>query len=176
MKAMTDSMCELEQILRIHAGRYPRMQPADAVKLICQNEFGGGHLVSDTERFRSFLHMEYASVTKHEDAPRYEVIGNGIVRVNLAALRESELDRLSEIFIQSSRVHAGCQENFLEKLALLERLAADGLFSFSREALRQYLDQYAKQGYPTVSHSEAYRQTYRPAYRIDLRDLIEIFS
>ena len=37
-------MEELERILREHAERYPLMQPTDAVKLIYQNEFGGGHL------------------------------------------------------------------------------------------------------------------------------------
>ena len=35
-------MEELDQILREHAMRYPKMQSTDAVKLIYQNEFGGG--------------------------------------------------------------------------------------------------------------------------------------
>ena len=47
MKAMTDSMFELERILRQHADSYPLLQPTDAVKLIYQNEFGGGHLIRD---------------------------------------------------------------------------------------------------------------------------------
>ena len=45
MKAIIGSMFELEAILKIHVKRYPLMQPTDAVKLIYQNEFGGGHLI-----------------------------------------------------------------------------------------------------------------------------------
>lgn len=39
---------ELHGILTAHAARYPLMRPADAVKLLYQQEFGGGHLVTDT--------------------------------------------------------------------------------------------------------------------------------
>ena len=42
-------MEELRAILLAHAKRYPLMQPQDAVKLIYQNEFGGGHLIRDEE-------------------------------------------------------------------------------------------------------------------------------
>lgn len=42
-------MKELETILRDHASRYPRMEPTDAVKLVYQNEFGGGHLIRNPE-------------------------------------------------------------------------------------------------------------------------------
>ena len=40
-------MEELEKILQDHAKRYPQMEPTDGVKLIYQNEFGGGHLIKD---------------------------------------------------------------------------------------------------------------------------------
>lgn len=42
-------MNELEGVLKEHAKRYPLMQPRDAVKLIYQNEFGGGDLIRDEE-------------------------------------------------------------------------------------------------------------------------------
>ena len=41
---------ELNHILQAHAKKYPLMAPCDAVKLIYQNEFGGGHLVTDSAR------------------------------------------------------------------------------------------------------------------------------
>ena len=37
-------MDELGIVLRQHAGRYRLMEPTDAVKLIYQNEFGGGNM------------------------------------------------------------------------------------------------------------------------------------
>ena len=42
-------MEELEIILREHSRRYPEMQATDAVKLIYQNEFSGGHLIRDEQ-------------------------------------------------------------------------------------------------------------------------------
>ena len=44
-------MEELKAILITLAKRYPLMQPTDAVKLIYQNEFGGGHLIRDEQAF-----------------------------------------------------------------------------------------------------------------------------
>lgn len=159
-------MDELEQILREHGARYPAMEPTDAVKLIYQNEFGGGHLIADEEAFLNRLRMEYHAIGKNENAPRYESIGNGLIRVHLAALREQELEQLGRRFIQSAAEHKGDPKRFLEKLELLRRLAEAGIFRFGLEGLEVYLAEYQKAGYPAVSHSEAYRKAYKPAYRI----------
>lgn len=159
-------MKELETILRGHAQRYPLMEPTDAVKLIYQNEFGGGHLIRDPEAVRQFLHREYEAIAKDPAQPRLEPIGNGLVRVNLGSLNETELDALAADFIRSAAVHRGTQLRFLEKLELLRRLTAAGIFRFDSRSLSRYLEDYALAGYPIVSHSAAYRAAYRPAYRI----------
>ena len=49
----------LQDILLAHAKRYPQMRPTDAVKLIYQNEFGGGHLIRDEEAVLNYLRQEY---------------------------------------------------------------------------------------------------------------------
>ena len=51
-------MNELEIILKEHAERYPQMQPADAVKLLYQNAFGGGHLIQDAQACLNNLRRE----------------------------------------------------------------------------------------------------------------------
>ena len=163
---MTDSMFELEAVLRDHANRYPLMQPTDAVKLIFQNEFGGGHLIRDEEAFLEFLRREYASVEKDPTASLCENIGNGIVRIHLAALQEEDLAQLGKYFILSASRHKGTLESFLRKLEILHQLTVEGIFSFDHTALNICLSQYAAAGYPAVSHSEQYRKAYRPAYRI----------
>lgn len=58
-----DDTGELERILAEQYRRYPCMQVQDAVKLIYQNEFGGGHMISDREESLARLRDEYASVT-----------------------------------------------------------------------------------------------------------------
>jgi hypothetical protein len=171
MKAMTDSMFELERILRHHADRYPLMQPTDAVKLIYQNEFGGGHLIRDEESCLGYLRGEYAALEKDANAPIAEEIGNGILRVNLAAVQAEELERLGKTFIRSALAHTGTLDSFLQKLEVLRQLAREGVFCFDAQGLEAYLSAYEMAGYPMVSHSETYRQNYRPAYRVVLQSL-----
>ena len=162
-------MEELERILREHAKRYPLMQPCDAVKLLYQNEFGGGHMIRDEQACLNYLRREYADLEKDPTAPMYEDIGNGIVRVNLAAVREEALEQLGQDFIASAAKHKGTLDSFLNKLEVLISLTADGVFTFDADALNAYLSEYKAAGYPAVSHSPEYRQAYNPAYRVILR-------
>ena len=159
-------MEELEQILREHAKRYPLMQPTDAVKLIYQNEFGGGHLIRDEQACLNYLRREYTSVAKDPTVPLYEDIGNGIIRVNLAAVKPEDLEQLGQDFIASAAKHKGTMDRFLHKLEVLRKLANEGVFNFDTNALNAYLSEYEAAGYPAVSHSPKYREVYNPAYRI----------
>ena len=159
---------ELEQILREHAKRYPLMQPTDAVKLIYQNEFGGGHLIRDEQACLNCLCREYADLEKDATTPLYEDIGNGIFRVNLAAVKAEDLERLGRAFIDSAAKHNGTMDSFLNKLEVLRKLANEGVFNFDTNALNAYMSEYEAAGYPAVSHSPEYRKAYKPAYRIIL--------
>ena len=159
-------MEELKAILIAHAKRYPLMQPRDAVKLIYQNEFGGGHLIRDEQACLNYLRWEYADLEKDATTPLYEDIGNGIVRVNLAAVKPEDLEQLGRDFIRSAAKHKGTLDSFLNKLEVLRMLTTEGVFAFDLDALNTYLSEYKAAGYPAVSHSEQYRQAYKPAYRI----------
>ena len=92
---------ELLNILKDHLQRYPQMQPQDVVKLLYQNEFGPGHLISDPLVCLNRLKDEYAYVEPDNDLPDY-----------------------------------------------------------------------LEQGCPVVSHSETYRQLYKPAYRVVKKEYI----
>ena len=159
-------MEELRAILIAHAKRYPLMQPTDAVKLIYQNEFGGGHLIRDEQACLNYLRREYTSVAKDPTVPLYEDIGNGIIRVNLAAVKPEDLEQLGRAFIDSAAKHKGTMDRFLNKLEVLRKLANEGVFNFDTNALNAYLSEYEAAGYPAVSHSPKYREVYNPAYRI----------
>ena len=157
----------MRSILLAHAARYPLIEPTDAVKLIYQNEFGGGHLIRDEKRCLEFLRNEYRSVPQSGDTPLLEDIGNGFFRVNLSALDASGMtaEELGSAFIHSSQLR-GCLDSFLAKLAVLRSLTGSGQMPFSPEALDAYLSDYEKAGFPPVSHSETYRNAYHPAYRV----------
>lgn len=163
-------MSELEHILRRHAALHPRMRPCDAVKLVYQNEFGGGHLVTDPAGSLDRLRSEYAAVRTSPALKALEPIGNGVVRVMLAGLDTSSysLEALNADFVRSAEAHTGALPAFLEKLAVLQTLAAESVFDFPPALLDEYLIEYAQDGYPPVSHSPEYRAAYQPAYRVVL--------
>lgn len=159
-------MEELRRVLSVQAKRYPRMEPTDAVKLVYQNEFGGGHLIRDTKIFWDRLYQEYAAVEKEQAVALCEHIGNGVIRVNLARLAEKELPLLGEAFLASWQEKTGKMEQFLEKLEILRQETEKGIMPFDVEQLERYMAAYEKNGYAPASHSEQYRNAYHPAYRV----------
>lgn len=164
---------ELMMILTRHAGRYPQMEPRDAVKLIYQNEFGGGHMIADPEQSLRCLLAEHSVTPRRENVALAEDIGNGMVRVNLAAVGEENypLEELNGDFVRSAALHRGSMDSFLGKLELLRALTGRGVFAFSPRELEEYLAPYIASGCPPVSHSQTYRDAYGPAYRVVCRDV-----
>ncbi|MGM9588809.1 MAG: hypothetical protein ACI3V0_01390 [Faecousia sp.] len=165
---------DLHTILLAHAKKYPRMEPTDAVKLLYQNEFGGGHLIRDEKACLDFLRQEYASVPQDSQSSLYEDIGNGMIRIHLAALDRHGLSlaALGSAFLRSAAIRTGSLDSFQEKLAVLTELTEAGSMPFSREMLAAYLADYRQAGFPMVSHSEAYRRAYHPAYRVVRADTL----
>lgn len=155
----------MESVLKQHADRYPLMEPTDAVKLVYQNEFGGGHLIADEAACLAYLRAEYE---KTPAAPYYaEDLGNGICRVYLGGV--TDIEALGRAFLQSAAMHKGSLPAFLEKLETLRKVTRESVFVFTSEDLESYLAEYQKAGYPPVSHSETYRRAYHPAYRVILK-------
>lgn len=160
-----------KEILLVHARQYPLMEPRDAVKLLYQSQFGGGHMIRNETACLDFLCREYAA-TPQTDAPLLENIGNGMVRVMLSALdgHGYAVEQLGQDFIRSANAVRGSAEAFQQSLSLLKELTHAGKMPFSKEELEQYLTGYAAEGYPAVSHSDIYRRTYCPAYRVLCRE------
>ena len=144
------------------------MQPADAVKLIYQSEFGVGHLIDDIGRFEKRLLDEIASAETQTGVPLTEPIGNGMIRVmlNSADFRPIYRDKLLSACIRTAETVHGSADHFLKQLALLKSLSQKDIFHFSTEELCDYLADYETKGYPPISHSQLYHQTYHPAYRV----------
>lgn len=173
---------ELSQILAAHLARYPLMEPADLIKLLYQNEFGGGHLISDPAKSLAYLQQEWESLPAdydlYEKGPIsfiQENIGNGLSRFHLAPAKKLDLinpEQLNDVFVRSAAAHTGDMKRFRETMDRLEEQYDSFSFPFTKEALTDYLARYRDAGCPMVSHSESYRQAYHPAYRVVLAELI----
>ena len=161
-------MRQLAQLLKEHYDNHPGMEIRDAVKFIYQHFMGPGHLITDEDACLRRLLAEYAATPQSPDLPLREDIGNGFCRVNLAALdaHGCSPEQLSRDFIRSAATVHGTMDQFRQRLSLLADLTAAGRMPFSPDALSAYLAEYEQAGFPPVSHSEAYRSMYHPAYRV----------
>ncbi|MGI5897366.1 MAG: uridine kinase family protein [Oscillospiraceae bacterium] len=157
---------ETIQTLIQHADCYPQMEPTDAVKLLYQNEFAGGHLITDESACINWLKQECDSVQPLARAA--ESLGNGIVRIHLSDVKQKgySLRSIARCFMNTARTHQGNQTAFREKLELLNRLTQTGEFSFTNDTFQTYLKRYIETGCPPVRHSPVFRQCYHPAYRV----------
>lgn len=158
------------EIAAAHGKRYPHMEPQDAVKLLYQQEFGGGHLIRDPERALAILKEEWDGIDEADKRklPSVEPIGNGYARIYLSAVENEDisLSHIWRMFVASSETKRGSMERFLKKLQEFPSLAEEGAFSFSPAAAEIYTSEYREGGCPIVSHSEAYKKAYHPAYRV----------
>ena len=159
-------MTDLISLLREHALRYPILTPQDAVKLLYQRAFGCGHFVSDPTISLARLKKE-STYALPSSAP-CEVLGNGWGRLHLGNFTDTELplEILNRMFVLSSQHPVDDFSHFQSSLSILKTECAQGTFSFSPQDLDKYLSAYAAEGYPAVSHSEIYRKSYHPSYRV----------
>lgn len=169
-------LSEYTAVFQAHAQKYPLMQPSDAVKLLFQSEFGGGHLISNKEACFNYLKAELlGSIGQISASPAFEYIGNDIFRVNFGSLTTSAYgyEEIFEDFLLSAQLIRGNTDVFYEKLGILEALTDTKLFGFDSSQLDDYLTSYKQAGCPMVSHSSIYRNAYKPAYRIVCAKFLE---
>ncbi len=166
-------MEQLSELLKEHSKKYKMMQPDDAIKLLYQNEFGGGHIITDAAASLSYLTREYESVMQTEAFPFCEDIGNGLVRIYLNGIPKESLNTVNSIFVKSAESVKGNKQELINKLELLRQIAERGEMPFSSHEFSRALKEYESQGYPMISHSEIYRLTYSPSYRVVLKKYLD---
>lgn len=142
------------------------MRPADAVKLIFQNEFGGEHMITDENATLEYLKKETEALVP-DSRPAFVPIGNHRVRLELASQTAASLgcELINKMFVFSSH-RGGSAESFSEKLERLRDSVDEGTFAFSSEEFDNFLERYTAAGRLPLHHSETYREAYLPSYRI----------
>jgi hypothetical protein len=172
-------LTELLSVLKGHVQKYPWMQVRDAVKLIYQNEMGPGHMVkSEADSLRR---LEIELPKSPAGSALFEDIGNGLCRLYLGALREQDitLGTVNRFFLHTANNHRGSIPALEEKLSALAEACRTGDLPFSVEEAVAFIQECRRQGYPPISHSEAYRRQYSPAYRVVMaafRDYFPLFA
>ncbi len=159
-------MRSLSDIFEQHAAAYPRMHPSDAVKLTYQNEFGGEHMITDGAATKAYLEREMKDIIP-DSRPAFTPIGNHRARLELASQTAAALgiELINRMFVFSA-LRGGTVEGFKEKLDRLRDAVDEGVFNFTSEEFDIFMEKYTSSGYPSLHHSQTYRDTYLPAYRV----------
>lgn len=167
---------DLYAVLKLHAQRYPLMQPEDALKLVYQNEYGPGHLLHDRDAALARLTEELRTLPDRQEDLPYETLGNGMVRLHLRALGTLHLTPADvvEMMQKTAGSVTGSDEEMQLKLSLLRAVTVTGAFDFSVPELEVCLNAWEAEGRTCPAHSVRYRKAYVPAYRVVNGDFVEI--
>ena len=158
--------------LKHQAVLHPSMTAQDGVKLCFQAAFGAEHILSDQDKARTALLAELAQ-TPPRRMEVFEEISAEYSRCNLAAWKRWKLppEWLFCIFYHSAREKREHAETlFMEYLDTVTACVDHDMLPFTGAAWRRYQESYLAGGVRPVHHSEAYRLSEDPAYRIVKRE------
>lgn len=155
------------------------MEIRDVAKLIYQSEFGGGHMIPNSQMSLNRIQEEYKSLGSEAlNVPSVvENIGNGLARIYLSCLEHGVPEEvLNEMFVHSANNKKGTIAGLEEKMELVISLCQEGLISYCIDDVLEFFETWKQDGYPAMSHSETYRQNYHPAYRVIEYNFVKLYE
>lgn len=162
----------MRELILAHYQTYPNLQIQDIFKFIYQSAFGCEHLVSSLETVTDYIRKEYACVGV-EGSPTIDQLDGAYCRVSLSYLKNGlSAETLGKIFFLSAKKEENGQQALLEKLEIAKELVAENLLPFSKEDFAQAVADWEAKGYPAIHHSNIFRETYKPAYRVIAKEYI----
>ena len=164
------------QLLGHHLQRYPLMQLDDIYKLLQQAALGAGHALDDLRTLRGHFDAELASMGSGPEEPVADAISpdGRLARIHLRAYLDAghPTDALFDAFVQTAREYPPAPDKLVKFCGCVADLAAAGGIAFDQSEVAQYFGKIARDGYPIVRHSAAYRKAYKPAYRVVCLDFL----
>ena len=149
-----------------YANAYPKWQVEDVFKYIFQSAFGCEHLVSDQEAVLAYIKREYEAVSKTAQ-PLVEPLDGAYSRVHLSCLNDGLTpETLARIFCLSAKKEEDGMLSLERKLEAVKQMIESGELPFDKAEFAQKLASWKALGFPAIHHSEVFRATYKPAYRV----------
>lgn len=155
----------------------PDLEVVDVYKMLFQSVFGIQHILHD--KAKRYLEEELSTLElqKSSDETLIENISvdNVMVRVNLRPFKMRGLssDKLFLAMVTSAKEPKGTQKAFLKLWNQFRSLVEAGKLNFDRSSLEDFDEKVKKENYPPYHHSERYRRSYRPAYRVVKREVFK---
>ena len=146
-------------LLLEHYKKYPKLRAEDIFKYLFQSVFGCEHLVSDPSAALNYIKKEREMSVS---SPTLDELDGEYTRVHISCLAPETLARL---FCLSAKKEDGLA-SLEAKLEVAKELVANGDLPLDGEDFSRKLEAWRQAGYPALHHSNAFREAYRPAYRV----------
>ncbi len=167
-----------QSIIAHHLAHYPGLTIDDVYKLVFQAAMGSEHAVVDADRVERRLRAEVETMVPAPDQPMIDPVSpdHQLVRVHLHpfTIRGGRLVSLADAFIETARAFKPSVAALSAYWVWLEEMAGAEDFVFPQDELKNYGMARRAQRFPAVHHSADYRRLYHPAYRVVLKDRIEL--
>lgn len=152
-------------LLLEHYRLYPCLEIQDIFKFIFQSACGCEHMALDYDRALEYIRYEYADMIVRE--PRIDRLDGEYSRVHLSCIGETLSSKeLAELFLKSARVEPDGKARIREKLSIARELIADGEIKLSIDEFDSKAEEWENLGFPAIHHSDKFKATYHPAYRV----------
>ncbi len=157
-------------LTRAHAVRYPAWEVADAYKLLHQACMGPAHGAIDLPTVRASLLREWALVEPDPHGVLLEdlEVHSPLWRLHLRGARARGLDpeTVAAAFLEAAESFPPRPDLLAEAWDLVcGEIRAGGLRVVDPPALRD-IDRLVRPSFPPLRHSESFRASYAPAYRL----------
>jgi hypothetical protein len=143
----------------------------DVYKLLYQGILGPEHIIDSAEHFTVRLRSEWENIPQGPIESLVEPIhpDEKLVRINLRPYRAAggSLEQLTEVCLETSWQNFQGVKDLQEVWSRLAHYFIENhLYSFTNQDVQNFTRWLKENDFPTVHHSENYRQIYRPAYRL----------
>ncbi len=162
-----------------HYNTFPELQAEDIFKFLFQSSFGCEHLLTDKNTALEYIKREYKEISKN--APPYkEALDGEYSRVYLSWLNSGlSPETLTKLFCLSAKKESEGKALLEQKILLAKELVASGEIPLKRDDFARKLFDWQGRGCPAIHHSDAFRNTYKPAYRViadRFADVLQVFA
>lgn len=174
---MTEKRKQTEHMLIVHYQTYPQMQIRDMLKFLHQSACGCEHFVSNEEDAIKYIASEAQNAGENsegettelcaEQGGRTEPLDGEFCRVHLSWIKAGLAPKtLGRLFVLSAEPAENGKEVLEEKVAVFQELVNKGRLPFDPAETGQEIAGWREAGYPPCRHTEHFRNTYVPAYRV----------
>ena len=150
---------------------FPKSEVQDYYKLLFQAVYGAEHMIQNYNDCFKMLDNEMSQIESDINCALYYDISLTfpLVRINLSKCKAEKIDlhRISKAFFEGAKINSKIDtKRFETYLNIATNALKNPPFNINEKALEIFIKKIKKLGFPAVHHSEAYRNFYKPHYRV----------